>query len=1104
QTVKAAARTVTLTADPSLVASAVAKGTSFDLRSLKPGMLVETIVDSVLSNGILVSFLGYFAGCVDHNNMPLVSGDGKEDSKGWRPLYRPGPEPVRARVLLVDYVNKAIRLTLRPHLMEMRPPSGLPPTGALLEGEVVRVDPALGLLLTVPSTDQDDGSQVQVAGNAPAAKKDKGQSRRERRAAAAAAAAAAAGDEDGDVDGSEKKWKPIGAYVHISRISDERVDNVEKAYKPGQKVRCRVTGSSLVEGWAAASLRASVLSAAVLRYQDLKPGALVEGEVAAVEAFGLLVKLGEGVRALVPKNHLGDVTVKNPKARFKVGARVKGRVLTVDAGSSKSTLTLKRSMVKDKREIISTYTEAKEREGTACTGFVTKVAAFGLHVSFYGNVFGLLPAKGLTKHGIQDPCEAFTAGQVVGCVVRSCDVTTYPPKLSLSLDVAGKTEEMGGTGAAEEDMSDGEEEAAPCPFSPGDTVSGVVSANPDTEGKVVVDLNLPTDATSSKKKKPRAKAAAAATTVPGILPYPHLGDHASVCGETLAAQLTPGTVIDQLLVLEVDKMGVPTVTLKPLLLSAVSRSGEDKEAFVPGAASDVSPGDLIAGYVCRVESFGVFVRCLGRFTVLCPRSMAADRMVEDPRGMFEEGDSARCVVQRVDEDTGRVVATLSRTTVPASPALYLRSLLSETFASAAAAAATTSGNPSGNEGAEAAARAARPWGRLEFGSTTNAVVVALKEYGVVLKAKPSTGKRKKDNDEGGQLMVCPLEHSMDGVEEGNEVKVRVIGMDLEKGIVEVTMDTDLVKAGRSKRLRAMVALEPGETVSAKVLLAKPDAKWAVAVSDDGQGRLFVLQVADFHCPHRTCQDAGLCPDTPAATDPSSSSSEAQRRTFVARVGESFTPGLEGYWETKEDGVGGCNPYSGAVLVAEEGAGNTGKRKSRRKSRGEELDLGGGGNDGDSVQDAGLLMKAGRVSLGKIKRGAKVVCEVRSVHWDRLDVKVAVRYPKSYGPSSGRSRNRRDSVDEEEEEEDENDQVEGNGNVDPEPSSTGSKKRRREEAESKAKATADGKARKQNRKQMVRIRAKIHCTSAGPPGLDAPVKGVEGQGKDTDGDGVANL
>ena len=48
----------------------------------------------------------------------------------------------------------------------------------------------------------------------------------------------------------------------------------------------------------------------------------------------------------------------------------------------------------------------------SCTGFVTKVAPFGLHVSFYGNVFGLLPAKALTRHGIHDPSEAFSSGQV--------------------------------------------------------------------------------------------------------------------------------------------------------------------------------------------------------------------------------------------------------------------------------------------------------------------------------------------------------------------------------------------------------------------------------------------------------------------------------------------------------------------------------------------------------------------------------------------------------------------------------------------------------------------------------------------------------------------
>lgn len=146
----------------------------------------------------------------------------------------------------------------------------------------------------------------------------------------------------------------------------------------------------------------------------------------------------------------------------------------------------------------------------------------------------------------------------------------------------------------------------------------------------------------------------------------------------------------------------------------------------------------------------------------------------------------------------------------------------------------------------------------------------------------------------------------------------------------------VVQAGRSKRQRAMALapLEPGDSISAKVVLAKPDSKWAVATSTDGQGRLFVVQVADFHCPHRTCLDAELCFDADAPVEAKEQDSAASASTlsegkeFVAKVGESFTPGLEGYWEGQEDGVGasGCNPYAGAVLAVEDGAGCTGKRK----------------------------------------------------------------------------------------------------------------------------------------------------------------------------------
>lgn len=162
----------------------------------------------------------------------------------------------------------------------------------------------------------------------------------------------------------------------------------------------------------------------------------------------------------------------------------------------------------------------------------------------------------------------------------------------------------------------------------------MVSAKQGIENVIVFDLS-----TLNNEKKP----AATVTVVRGILPYFHMGDHASVCDETLATKLSPGTSIEELLVVEVDRQGLPIVSLKPLLLSAAvsKEGGGEQEAVIPEDSSELSPGDLVAGFVSRVESFGVFVKFLGRFSALCPRSMAADRRVEDPRGMFTQGDSVR-------------------------------------------------------------------------------------------------------------------------------------------------------------------------------------------------------------------------------------------------------------------------------------------------------------------------------------------------------------------------------------------------------------------------------------------------------------------------------
>lgn len=85
---------------------------------------------------------------------------------------------------------------------------------------------------------------------------------------------------------------------------------------------------------------------------------------------------------------------------------------------------------------------------------------------------------------------------------------------------------------------------------------------------------------------------------------------------------------------------------------------------------------------------------------------------------------------------------------------------------------------------------------------------------------------------------------------------------------------------------------------------------------DSNPAAMTLQVADFHCPHRTNQDAGL-----------SSMDKAEVGQVNARVGESFTLQRQGYWESHESGAGSSsyNPYAGAVLLVSEEGGASGKK-----------------------------------------------------------------------------------------------------------------------------------------------------------------------------------
>lgn len=73
-----------------------------------------------------MNFLGMFYGAIDTASLasPCVGSD-------WNSSIKEG-DVHNARIILVDYATKTIRLSLRPHVLEMRPPRFLPALGMIV------------------------------------------------------------------------------------------------------------------------------------------------------------------------------------------------------------------------------------------------------------------------------------------------------------------------------------------------------------------------------------------------------------------------------------------------------------------------------------------------------------------------------------------------------------------------------------------------------------------------------------------------------------------------------------------------------------------------------------------------------------------------------------------------------------------------------------------------------------------------------------------------------------------------------------------------------------------------------------------------------------
>lgn len=394
-TVNTHTSTVTLSPARSQTIKAVTRGDHLTMKHMLPGLLLNVRVEQVVSNGLFVNFLTFFHGTVDCNHISrLIFQDGSDDTKTWNALFKKGIKS-RARIIGVDPTEKKIMLSMASHIVHLDHPldAQTMPVGSIIDTATIeRIDPGIGMLLSLPFPEQ--------------------------------------------VAASSKNPKLPG-YVHISNVSDAHIDkNLDKKYSIGDNIRCRVIGSASFDNIVTVSCKESSLSQTVLRHCDLKPGQQVKAKILAMKDWGILLEISEGVRGLVTTQHVPSmVASKLPKSKdtigkFQQGRMVDAQVLHVDTVSKKTFLTMKRALMESQFPILATYKGAEN--GLVTMGYITKIAKYGVIVSFYGGVHGLVPASTLHQAGIECFEDAYTLGQVVRARVTQCDVKKQRLLLSLN------------------------------------------------------------------------------------------------------------------------------------------------------------------------------------------------------------------------------------------------------------------------------------------------------------------------------------------------------------------------------------------------------------------------------------------------------------------------------------------------------------------------------------------------------------------------------------------------------------------------------------------------------------------------------------------------
>ncbi|WP_457756039.1 30S ribosomal protein S1 [Thermodesulfatator indicus] len=334
--------------------------------------------------------------------------------------------------------------------------------------------------------------------------------------------------------------------------------------------------------------------------ENLEEGQVLEGTVKSITDYGVFVDLG-GVDGLL---HVSDISwgrVKHPSNYFKVGDRIKVKVIKYDREKEKIALGIKQLTPDPWETVAEKYPEGKRIEGK-----VVSLTNFGAFVELEPGVEGLIHISELswTKR-IKHPRDILEVGDKVEVVVLGVDSENR--RVSLSL----KQVEPNPWDVLVEQFSEGMVIEAPV--------------------KTVTDFGVFVE------------------VMEGIDGFIHVSDLSWGRIKHPSEAYKPGDMI-QAVILKIDRE-------KEKLALGVKQLTPDPWESVP---EKYPVGSVVTGKVSNVTDFGVFVELEEGVEGLVHVSEISDKKVKTPVGMFEPGQEVKAKVVKIEPESRRIGLSIKK------------------------------------------------------------------------------------------------------------------------------------------------------------------------------------------------------------------------------------------------------------------------------------------------------------------------------------------------------------------------------------------------------------------------------------------------------------